>query len=319
MARPLRLLFENACYHVMARGIRRERIFQEPRDREIFLSKVEEIFMKYSAVCYAYCLMDNHYHLFMRTARPNLPQVMHYLNSSYTNWFRVKHEVAGPLFQGRYKSILVDVDQYATVLSAYIHLNPLKDNLVAQLEDYKWSSFNSYLGKIKSVEWLDTDFILSHFGRNRNAYRLFVYEQVDRDISKDVYQGCVLGDEFFVSRIKNAVQHEDFDNKEIPQSRSLRKEIDARSIIEVVSDKLAIEPSSLRKRRKNNTPRKIAVYLVSKYTPLSLLEVGRLFHMDYSAVSQQNRRFEKEMDENEETRQITKMILNEIEMSNVET
>ncbi len=214
---------------------------------------------------------------------------------------------------------MVDVDQYATVLSAYIHLNPLKDNLVAQLEDYKWSSFNSYFGKTKSVEWLDTDFILSHFGRNRNAYRLFVHEQVDRDISKDVYQGCVLGDEFFVSRIKNAVQHEDFDNKEIPQSRSLRKEIDARSIIEVVSDKLAIEPSSLRKRRKNNTPRKIAVYLVSKYTPLSLLEVGRLFHMDYSAVSQQNRRFEKEMDENEETRQITKMILNEIEMSNVET
>ena len=87
-------------------------------------------------ICYAYCIMDNHYYLFIKTTQPNLSQGIHYLNSAYANWFRHKHQIIGSLFQGRFKSILIDADSYALVLSTYIHLNPLRVGIVNQLEDY---------------------------------------------------------------------------------------------------------------------------------------------------------------------------------------
>ncbi len=319
MARPLRLIFENAHYHVMARGMRQEKIFYENRDREVFLNKADENFKKYRVVCYAYCLMENHYHFFIKTVLPNLPQVMHYLNSSYTNWFKAKYKIIGPLFQGRYKSTLVDEDHYALVLSAYIHLNPIRNGISTALEDYKWSSFNSYIGKTKSFDWLDTDFILSYFNKKKEKYKQFVYKQIGKDLSKDVYKGCILGGEDFVTWVKNIVQHEDIDNREIPQSKFLKKKIDARTIIKVVSDSLGVKLESLSTRGKNNIPRKIAVYLISKYTVLNLSNIGELFNMDYSAVSQLIRRFKLEINKNSEIKQATKMIIEKIEMSNVET
>ena len=122
MVRPLRLSFENTFYHITARGNQREKIFYSDRDKEVFLKRIKEMLIKYTMTCHAYCLMDNHYHLFIKTTKPNLSQGIHYLNSAYANWFRNKHQITGPLFQGRFKSILVDTDNYALVLSAYIHL-----------------------------------------------------------------------------------------------------------------------------------------------------------------------------------------------------
>jgi len=113
MARPLRLSYENACYHITARGNRREKIFYSDQDKKVFLEKLQKTLIKYSIICYAYCLMDNHYHLFIKTLQPNLSHGIHYLNASYANWFRNKYKIIGPIFQGRFKSILVDADNYA--------------------------------------------------------------------------------------------------------------------------------------------------------------------------------------------------------------
>jgi len=112
MARPLRINFENAVYHIIARGNRKEKIFYSDEDKRLFQKKMNKTFQKYSLICYAYCLLDNHYHLFLKTPKANLSKAMHYLNASYANYFSAKYRLSGPLFQGRYKSILVDQDEY---------------------------------------------------------------------------------------------------------------------------------------------------------------------------------------------------------------
>jgi len=165
MTRPLRLSFENAFYHITSRGNRREKIFCSDQDKEVFLKRLEEMLIKYSMICQTYCLMDNHYHLFIKTNQPNLSQGIHYLNSSYANWFRNKHQVIGPIFQGRFKSILVDADNYALILSVYVHLNPLRAGIVRQLEDYPWSSYLDYLHLRKSnISNIDPSFVLNLIG-----------------------------------------------------------------------------------------------------------------------------------------------------------
>ena len=106
MARPLRLTFRNAVYHITARGNRRDNIYNSERDKEVFLEKMSETFEKYFISCYAYCLMDNHYHIFFRTVHGNVSKAMHYLNTSYSNWFKARYRIEGGVFQGRYKSFL---------------------------------------------------------------------------------------------------------------------------------------------------------------------------------------------------------------------
>ena len=150
MVRPLRLSFENASYHITTRGNRREKIFYSDQDKEVFLKKLKEMLIKYSMICQTYCLMDNHYHLFIKTTKPNLSQAIHYLNSAYANWFRNKHQITCLLFQGLFKSILVDADSYALILSTYIYLNSLRAGIVKKLEDYPWSSYLDYINLNKS-------------------------------------------------------------------------------------------------------------------------------------------------------------------------
>ncbi len=147
MARPLRLSFENAVYHITARGNRRDNIYNAEKDKVIFLEKMSETFEKYSISCYAYCLMDNHYHIFLKTLHSNVSKAMHYLNTSYSNWFKAKYRIVGVIFQGRYKSILVDADNYALMLSIYIHLNPLRAKIVKEPGDYIWSTYLDYVGE----------------------------------------------------------------------------------------------------------------------------------------------------------------------------
>lgn len=156
----LRLSFKNAVYHITSRGNRRENIFYSDKDKKVFIEKMSETLEKYSFICYAYCLMDNHYYLFIKMPLANIKEGMHYLNTSYSNWFKAKHNIVGMVFQGRYKSILVDENNYGLHLSAYIHLNPIRAGRVSDIKEYKWSGLFNYIGKKRSVKRLDTEFIL---------------------------------------------------------------------------------------------------------------------------------------------------------------
>jgi len=226
MVRPLRLSFENAFYHITIRGNRREKIFYSDQDKEIFLKKLEEMLIKYTIICHAYCLMDNHYHLFIKTTHPNLSSGIHYLNSSYANWFRNKHQIIGPLFQGRFKSILVDADNYALVLSAYIHLNPLRAGIVRQLEDYPWSSYLDYLHLRKS-NISDPSLVLNLIDNNTfksiKKYREYVIKYQDmKDPLRESYHHIALGNETFIERVKEKIEPLGR-RREIPSTRFLSK------------------------------------------------------------------------------------------------
>ena len=152
MARPLRIQYPGAFYHVTARGNEKKAIFISNRDRVKFLSYLESAHDRYSAIIHVYCLMSNHYHLLVETPRGNLSQILHHINGAYTTYFNIRRERAGHLFQGRYKSILVEKDAYCIQLSRYIHKNPVRAGLVNMPSEYPWSSYPHYIGR-KWYEW----------------------------------------------------------------------------------------------------------------------------------------------------------------------
>ena len=130
MARPLRILYPGAFYHITSRGNEQKALFKSNKDREKFIEYLESATERYDAVIHAYCLMDNHYHILLETPSGNLSKIMAHINGAYTNYFNAKRERSGHLFQGRYKAILVEADEYAKELSRYIHLNPVRANIV---------------------------------------------------------------------------------------------------------------------------------------------------------------------------------------------
>lgn len=295
MARPLRLAFEDATYHITARGNRRESIFYSDRDRSVFLEKMNETFNKYSFNCYAYCLMDNHYHLFIKTPHANLSEGMHYLNASYTNWLKAEHNIVGVIFQGRYKSILVHRDSYGLKLSAYIHLNPLRAGIVTDIEEYSWSSYLDYIEKRSSVDRLDTEFILRQFDddlkKARRRYKRFVLENTGMDNPlKDSYRGVALGSEEFVERIKEKIRSLGV-KREVAETKMAR-EYSAEEVIKTIMKRFGVERQEIFRKRRGNIYRQLALYFIKRNTMLSLNEIGEEFDMDYAAVSQACKRFE---------------------------
>lgn len=185
MARPLRIEYKGAFYHITSRGNERKEIFKKDSDREKLLSYFETATERYKAVIHVYCLMSNHYHLLLETPLGNLSQIMRHINGAYTIYFNKKYQRSGHLFQGRYKAIVVDKDEYAVELSRYIHLNPVRAGIVNDPGGYRWSSHKHYIEKGKGPEWLFTDFILGYFGRDvHNAqknYSRFVHELIGRE------------------------------------------------------------------------------------------------------------------------------------------
>ena len=145
MARPLRIEYSGAFYHVTSRGNERKAVYKSQRDREKFFSYLESATERYGAVVHIFCLMDNHYHLLIETPSGNLSQIMHHINGAYTTYFNTKRERSGHLFQGRYRAILIEVDEYAKELSRYIHLNPVRAGIAENPEEYRWSSCQYYM------------------------------------------------------------------------------------------------------------------------------------------------------------------------------
>ena len=182
MARPLRIIFPGAFYHITSRGNEQRVIFKSQRDRKKFFSYLESATQRYDALIHAYCLMDNHYHLLLETPSGNLPQIMQHINGAYTTYFNVKRKRSGHLLHGRYKAILVDMDIYAKELSRYIHLNPVRAKMVDKPEQYQWSSYLDYIGREHRAPWLASDFILSYYGQKTSVaqqnYRKFVEAKV---------------------------------------------------------------------------------------------------------------------------------------------
>ncbi|MGH7884423.1 MAG: helix-turn-helix domain-containing protein [Thermodesulfobacteriota bacterium] len=322
MTRPLRLAFEDACYHITSRGNRKDNIFIDNADKEMFIRKLNETLNKFSIVCYAYCLMHNHYHLFIKTPKGNISSAMHNLNTSYTNWFKARHQIVGVVFQGRYKSLLVDEDSYALQLSTYIHLNPVRAGMVEKPEEYIWSSYLDYMGKRRTLENMDTDLVLSSFGNDNkkaiNKYKSFLKENMDIDNPmNNTYKSVAVGSEKYLKRIEEMISGIG-KNREIKETKNLQK-ISPEKIIKIISNKFGLNEKEVISKKRGNIYRQLAIYIVKISTDLSLKEIGETFNMDYSDVSQTCRRLEDKIGKDRKLSRLKESIVNEIKMSNVET
>ena len=156
MARDLRIQFEGAWYHVMNRGINRQHIFFNDSHRVYFLNLLGEVVKIYGVEIHAYCLMSNHYHLIIHCPRGNISAAMRHLNSRYAQKVNISMRRDGPLFKGRFKSVLVGADDYLLQLTKYIHRNPIEAKIISNAGDYNWSSYTAYIGVVKPLPWLTT-------------------------------------------------------------------------------------------------------------------------------------------------------------------
>jgi putative transposase len=235
MSRPIRLEFPDALYHITSRGDRREDIYDDDADREAFLKIFSKVIEQNN--WYSYCLMSNHYHLLVQTPDANLSKGMRQLNGIYTQYYNRRHGLTGHLFQGRYKSILVDQDAYLLELSRYIVLNPVKAGMVKSVEKWVWSSYRAMVGMTPSPEWLSSEFLLSQFSKQRKTaikrYRQFVSEglknsSIWHQLSNQVY----LGDKAFVDRVQKYLPN---DNGDIQIPKIQRRPV-ARSLANYESE-----------------------------------------------------------------------------------
>lgn len=207
MARPLRIEYPGALYHVTSRGDRREAIYEDDEDRRNFLRILAEVISRFRWLCHAYCLMPNHYHLVVETPEGNLSKGMRQLNGMYTQASNRRHQRVGHLFQGRFKGILVDQDSYLLELARYVVLNPVRAGLVKRQEAYLWSSYRAMAGLSPTPVWLASDAILSQFGRRqadaRRRYAKFVLEGTSNEsVWTGLRQQIYLGDERFAERMR---------------------------------------------------------------------------------------------------------------------
>ncbi|MBW2368537.1 MAG: transposase [Deltaproteobacteria bacterium] len=285
MARPLRVEFEGAYYHVMHRGNGSENIFLNTRDREKFFEYLSKATERYSIVIHTYCLMTNHYHLILETPHANLSQAIKWINVSYATYFNRKHDRHGHLFQGRFKAIIIDADVYLKPLSRYIHLNPLRGGITKSLDDYKWSSYGAYSGKDKAPDWLEVDWLLSLFGKPKrmafNKYREYV-ESADphkiKNPERDTLGGLILGTREFTDRVKKLFLSKREDAKEVPQLKGLKPTVTPAKIVKVVSRKFNSKTESIiQKSRKGNLARDIAIYLARELTGEYGVNLGLYF------------------------------------------
>ena len=317
MARALRIEYPGAFYHITSRGNERKAVFKSKQDRLKFLEYIGTATERYGACVHVYCLMDNHYHLLMETPLGNLSQIMRHINGAYTTYFNVKRGRSGHLFQGRYKSILVDADEYAKELSRYIHLNPVRANMVSTPDKFQWSSYNQYIGKQKAHEWLVRDFILGYFGKQyktaQRKYHDFVTLLVGQEYKSpldDVTASVMLGAQDFIDFIKDRYLTGLKKSRDVPAAEALLDKVSIQGISDIVDETIGKETKEARN---------IKIFLCQKYTGQKLKTIGDRFGIGDSAVSQVCRRFGEKIKREKQIRKKIQKLEKVMKMSKVET
>ena len=280
MARPLRIAMADGVYHVTSRGLERRQIVRDDRDRHRWLAQLDEVARRRRWRVLAWALMDNHFHLFVRTPKPDLSAGLHDVNSAYATCFNRRHGRHGPLFQGRFKAILVEREHHYWELSRYIHLNPVRAGLVDDPREYGWSSCRAYFGRGGVPEWLAWEEVLAEYGRTvraaRQAYGRFLLAGVaspPRSPLRDAMAGTVLGSPGFLARVTSWVQQR-LPDPEVPATRAFAPEQSVDQIVHAVCSAYGVSPESMTDRgRHHNEPRSVAVYLCRRLTraPIALL------------------------------------------------
>ena len=316
MARPLRIEYPGAFYHVINRGLERREIYRRDIDKEYFLELLESLNEKYGVWVHSYILMSNHYHLYLETPNGGLSKIMRQLDGSFTQKFNKRYNRVGPLFQGRYKATLIDQDSYSLQLSKYIHLNPLKAGMVKKLEDYKWSSYPAFLGKADAPKFLKTRWLLSQFHTSqrkaRNALKNFTLQlEEDKDWSpeKEAYKGIILGDSGFVSQIQDSYLSNKSD-PEIPKLKASQKQLTPEQV----------EKDVAQFKLNSKLSHKLIIYALKQYSPLTLKQIAEhLGGLHYSSITKITKRLEEQALNDKSINKLLLKIDSLYKMSNVKT
>jgi putative transposase len=271
MARPLRIEFAGALYHLTSRGDRREDIYLDDADREVFLEVLAEVCDRFRWVCHAYCLMSNHYHLLIETRESTLAKGMRQLNGVFTQRSNRRHHRVGHVFQGRYKAILVQKETYLLELARYVVLNPVRAGMVRSVRDWPWSSYRATAGWSEVPGWLNIEWLLSAFGTRRKAameaYRRFVSEGKGAgspwdELKRQVY----LGDDAFVDKMMASLD-------------------DDTTLSEIPSTQHRPPPKPLAYYAKVNRNRDAAIAAAYSSGGYSMKDIGNHFGLHYSMIS----------------------------------
>lgn len=185
MPRGPRFVFQNAFYHAFNRGINKQQIFVSENDYLFFLKKLNDLKKKYDHSIYAFCLMPNHFHLSIQTRKVPISKIMSSLSTSYSMYFNRTHAHFGPVFQNRFKSILIESNSYFLKLSQYIYLNPLKAGLVSDPTLYKFSSIREVLGR-EPLKYLDQDIVrlIEETKESQKEYERYIYDGISEDLTE---------------------------------------------------------------------------------------------------------------------------------------
>ncbi len=292
MARPLRIQYAGALYHVTARGNERRPVFRDDVDRDLWMGQLASVAAHFRLRVFAYVLMRNHYHLLLETCEPNLSAAMRQLNGVYTQTFNRRHRRVGHLFQGRYQAIVVDKNSYLLELTRYIHLNPVRVGEVRDPELFAWSSASSYVGGRLPPAFLHVDDVLALFASRRNLaqerYRLFLNEglrQQERPWEHVIGQ-TLLGDHGFVERHTAGLKGMPADLN-VPALRQLRPRPALDEVLRTVASASGVRIEDIRRRRgtRGDWPRLAALYLGSELCGLNHVALGREFGITPFGVS----------------------------------
>ncbi len=224
MTRALRIKIPGGLYHIYARGIDRGDIFQDDNDREKFLEVFQKCITDSNWKCYAYCLMRNHYHILIESADGDISRGMRQLNGVYAQYFNWKHDRVGPLYQGRFKAILVDRENYFLELCRYIVLNPVRAGIVRSPEEYHWSSYRVTAGFDRCSHCICKEAVIYRFtgdrefeGSAESAYSAFVIDGLREEIPPFEIKGdLILGDREFIESVKDRIAVSK-DNSDFPK------------------------------------------------------------------------------------------------------
>ena len=261
MPRKPRIEFSGALYHVIARGNQRKKVFLDSADYSDYLNRVFRYHKKFGFILYCYCLMPNHVHLLIETGDAPLSKIMHSIQFSYTQSFNMRHDKIGHLFQGRYKAILCDKDEYLLQLIAYINNNPVRAKMVVHPENYIWSSHRSILGLEKNIICCDLDKALMQFGSKRKIaiknYKKYILDAARVKHKDEYYQlkdQRVLGEDDFATSVLLEKKH----------NPDIYYDVPIRELVKIVSREFDISPNnilSLGKERSGSLGREIVVYV----------------------------------------------------------
>ena len=284
MARPLRIDVPNGIYHVTTRGLDRLPIVRDDADREKWTELLDRVATRRGWRLFAWALMDNHYHAFLRVPHGDLSPGMHDLNAGYASAFNRRHRRCGPLFQGRFQGILVEEQYHYWELSRYVHLNPVRAGLVVAPEAYRWGSCRFYFRQRGAPDWLVWEETLREHGSSlrtaRQAYRRFLQEGISVPPDSPLAEATastLLGSSAFIDRIRAWVEDR-LPDRDVPAARQLRAEVRIEDVVQAVCDAFGVPAEHVRRRgSRRNRARLAAVYLCRSLTRRSVREIGVYF------------------------------------------